>query len=916
MAAENIDNTVGGTGLFNAKIPGLSDAADIQAALRLYHYGSYSYDGANTNTANLLTPSIAKHLQNLVDADATLTSSKVAKSGDTMTGPLILSGAPTQDLHSTTKLYVDTADSGLQTQITNLSSTLGLQTTLVSKGSSFTLESADAGKTILLATSSAMTLTVPLNSSVSIPIGSQYNLIELGIGRTTFSPSAGVTVNSKNAQMYIDTQYGKATLLKIGTNSWVVYGDIYEGSNAQTFYNITYNCGGGTNCPPNTTHTGSYTIPLTTPTPGAGMGGFFGYYVQSDVDCSFPTQYPNFSAGQTITCNGNLTITAVFADPPAPTPTPTPTPVTPTPTPVTPTPTPVTPTPTPVTPTAPPSFPTAPPSFPTAPPSFPTSGTTYDIYVTCNGSTDAYSGAYGTPPTGSGITNITGTTTISNLSSAEIVTLLGIPSECIPAPTPVTPVAETTWYISGCLNGSPVYGEGPTSGRALDNLLEVHPGATNITSASSSGYPSVNCVAPTPTPVATTWYIAGCVDGTRVTDTGATAGQASDNLQAAYPTVTNITAASSSGYPSTNCVAPTPTPVATTWYIAGCVGGTRVTDTGATAGQASDNLQAAYPTVTNITAASSSGYPSTNCVAPTPTPVTPTPTPTAPTCVPTWTSTTTYGAWGAWGPCVRVGGPDEYAQTRTRSFTTTQTATGCSPNPDPIVTTGTDSDTQDCTPTPTPTAPPFFPFFPPTFEPAPPFFPFFPPSFPTAPEPTAPPSFPTPVACVQGDVLVRTTTGYVKARDLFIGQNLVSYSFDELPDNSSVDFAETWVSDTLTQSSVVETTISAIKARDVETTVMFNGSKQRRFSLEHLMLVKRDGVYAFIQAGVIKLGDYLVYDINNQATDVLVEVLGYVDETTDVYDITVNPYSLFIAGDLISHNKKGAFQGLTSRDSQ
>ena len=70
MAAENIDNTVGGTGLFNAKIPGLSDAADIQAALRLYHYGSYAYDGANTNTANLLTPSIAKHLQNLVDADA------------------------------------------------------------------------------------------------------------------------------------------------------------------------------------------------------------------------------------------------------------------------------------------------------------------------------------------------------------------------------------------------------------------------------------------------------------------------------------------------------------------------------------------------------------------------------------------------------------------------------------------------------------------------------------------------------------------------------------------------------------------------------------------------------------------------------------------------------------------------------
>ena len=70
MAAENIDSTQNGTGLFNTKIPALGDPADIQAALRLYHYGSDTYDGANTLTANLVTPSIAKHFQNLVAADA------------------------------------------------------------------------------------------------------------------------------------------------------------------------------------------------------------------------------------------------------------------------------------------------------------------------------------------------------------------------------------------------------------------------------------------------------------------------------------------------------------------------------------------------------------------------------------------------------------------------------------------------------------------------------------------------------------------------------------------------------------------------------------------------------------------------------------------------------------------------------
>jgi hypothetical protein len=40
MAAEYIDDTETGSGLYPTKIPGYEDAADIQEALRLYHYGS------------------------------------------------------------------------------------------------------------------------------------------------------------------------------------------------------------------------------------------------------------------------------------------------------------------------------------------------------------------------------------------------------------------------------------------------------------------------------------------------------------------------------------------------------------------------------------------------------------------------------------------------------------------------------------------------------------------------------------------------------------------------------------------------------------------------------------------------------------------------------------------------------------
>ena len=53
MAAESIGTLV------PTKIPGLSDPADIQAALRLYHYGDYSYNTANASTGSLINPSIA-----------------------------------------------------------------------------------------------------------------------------------------------------------------------------------------------------------------------------------------------------------------------------------------------------------------------------------------------------------------------------------------------------------------------------------------------------------------------------------------------------------------------------------------------------------------------------------------------------------------------------------------------------------------------------------------------------------------------------------------------------------------------------------------------------------------------------------------------------------------------------------------
>jgi len=54
--------------IYSTKVPGYEDAADIQTALRTYHYGSSTYDETNSNTAVLVNPSIAYHLKNIQDS--------------------------------------------------------------------------------------------------------------------------------------------------------------------------------------------------------------------------------------------------------------------------------------------------------------------------------------------------------------------------------------------------------------------------------------------------------------------------------------------------------------------------------------------------------------------------------------------------------------------------------------------------------------------------------------------------------------------------------------------------------------------------------------------------------------------------------------------------------------------------------
>jgi hypothetical protein len=64
MAIENIDGTLSGNGPFNTSIPGLADNADIQEALRVYHYGTKT-PPASIN--DVTAKSVAGYLKSIGD---------------------------------------------------------------------------------------------------------------------------------------------------------------------------------------------------------------------------------------------------------------------------------------------------------------------------------------------------------------------------------------------------------------------------------------------------------------------------------------------------------------------------------------------------------------------------------------------------------------------------------------------------------------------------------------------------------------------------------------------------------------------------------------------------------------------------------------------------------------------------------
>lgn len=156
----------------------------------------------------------------------TINSTSVLGSGNISVAPasgIDASAISTGTVSNTEFGYLDGVTSAIQTQLDSKTSKL---ITTNRQTASYTLVLGDADKLVEMNVASANNLTVPLNSSVAFSTGTQILLAQYGAGQTTIVATSGVTIRSNGGKLKLNAQYSGATLIKIASDEWYLFGDI------------------------------------------------------------------------------------------------------------------------------------------------------------------------------------------------------------------------------------------------------------------------------------------------------------------------------------------------------------------------------------------------------------------------------------------------------------------------------------------------------------------------------------------------------------------------------------------------------------------------------------------------------------------------------------------------------------------
>ena len=92
----------------------------------------------------------------------------------------------------------------------------------------YTLAYVDEGKMVEMSasTNTQLILTVPTDTAVPFPIGTEITIIQAGTGSTNITGDTGVTVNSYLGYSMLPGQNAAASVVKRDTNSWYLFGNV------------------------------------------------------------------------------------------------------------------------------------------------------------------------------------------------------------------------------------------------------------------------------------------------------------------------------------------------------------------------------------------------------------------------------------------------------------------------------------------------------------------------------------------------------------------------------------------------------------------------------------------------------------------------------------------------------------------
>lgn len=100
-----------------------------------------------------------------------------------------------------------------------------------------TISLSDYDALLLFTNAAAVTVTIPLNSSVAFPIGTEIQFYQSGAGQVTLTPASGVTLATL-AGLATKSQGAKINALKIGADTWNITGDLSSAAFSGNFASL------------------------------------------------------------------------------------------------------------------------------------------------------------------------------------------------------------------------------------------------------------------------------------------------------------------------------------------------------------------------------------------------------------------------------------------------------------------------------------------------------------------------------------------------------------------------------------------------------------------------------------------------------------------------------------------------------